>query len=465
MRQRKVITLLVIAGVVMSLTSCGDVQSSTTERVGEENTEESSKGQSTADSNVETMHFVSEGKIEETVMVDESDIKITATELSYTDYDIRLNLTIENNSDKDLSFTSGSMGYGCNAINGYMIQGGYMNADVSAGKNTNETIRFNLDELSVYGITKIADIQVGFRITDDSYDVIYQGKGKVKTSLEASYNYKVDTFAENLKSKAIEKLTGCSVNYYSDENLYDQSGVKIVSEALITNKDGEQVILIEIENDSSELVYCTTIDIALNKMIVYSALWTSDAVAPHTRCVASLSPLSLLDERYWELFGISEIGEISFTFAGTDGAWTEVTSPQEISIALKKKVSPVNNKGDEVYNENGIRIISKGLMEDTSEYSEDINMLFLVENNSAQIIEIDDSFDSLSVNGYMVDYMIGSREIPAGKCALVDVEIDDSSLQDSGIAGITGIAETEMTFEIRDGNYNVIAEPTVLVKY
>ncbi len=49
---------------------------------------------------------------------------------------IRLNLTIENNSDKDLSFTSGSMGYGCNAINGYMIQGGYMNADVSAGKNT-----------------------------------------------------------------------------------------------------------------------------------------------------------------------------------------------------------------------------------------------------------------------------------------------------------------------------------------
>ena len=127
-------------------------------------------------------------------------------------------------------------------------------------------------------------------------------------------------------------------------------------------------------------------------------------------------------------------------------------------------MSPVNNKGDEVYNENGIRIISKGLMEDTSEYSKDINMLFLVENNSSEIIEIDDSYDSLSVNGYM----IGSREIPAGKCALVDVEIDDSSLQDSGIAGITGIigiAETEMTFEIRDGNYNVIAEPTVLVKY
>ena len=61
--------------------------------------------------------------------------------------------------------------------------------------------------------------------------------------------------------------------------------------------------------------------------------------------------------------------------------------------------------------------------------------------------------------------MISSREIPAGKCALVDVEIDDSSLQDSGIAGIAAISETEMTFEIKDKNYNVIAEPTVLVKY
>lgn len=465
MRQKKVITLFAVAGMVLFLTSCENAQSTTTEGMEKESIMETVNEQSTTDSNTEIAHFVRDGKVEETVMVNEKDIKITATDLSYTDYDIRLSLTIENNSDKDLSFVSGSVGYSCNAINGYIVQGGYMNADVLAGKKTNETIRFNLDELSIYGITKIADIQVGFRVTDDSYDAIYQGMGQVKTSLAATYDYKVDTFAQNLKSRAIEKLTGCNVDYFSDEILYDQSGVRIVSEALITNKDGEQSILIEIENDSSELVYCTTSDIALNKMIVYSALWSSNAVAPHTRCVANLSLLALLDEEYWDLFGISEIGEISFTFVGTDGAWTEITSPHKVSIALEKKMSPINNKGDEVYNEDGIRIISKGLMEDTSEYSEDIHMLFLVENNSSDIIEIDDSYDSLSVNGYMIDYMNSIREIPAGKCALVDVAIDEYSLQDNGIAGITDISETEITFEIKDENHDIIAEPTVLVKY
>ena len=93
-------------------------------------------------------------------------------------------------------------------------------------------------------------------------------------------------------------------------------------------------------------------------------------------------------------------------------------------------------------------------MEDTSEYSKDINMLFWLKIIPPRLLRLMILMILLSVNGYMVGYMIGSREIPAGKCALVDVEIDDSSLQDSGIAGIagiTGIAETEMTFEIRMG--------------
>ena len=61
--------------------------------------------------------------------VPDSGIKIfTATELSYTDYSAELNLLIENNSDKNLSFISGSMGYSCNAVNGYMVNDGYLNA-------------------------------------------------------------------------------------------------------------------------------------------------------------------------------------------------------------------------------------------------------------------------------------------------------------------------------------------------
>lgn len=104
-------------------------------------------------------------------------------------------------------------------------------------------------------------------------------------------------------------------------------------------------------------------------------------------------------------------------------------------------------------------------MEDPSKYSDDIHMLFLIENNYADTIEIEDEDDSLSINGYMVDYTAGSREIPSGKYAVIDVEMDKSSLEDSGIVEITDIQEAEIMFEIDDSKHNNIAEPKLLIQY
>lgn len=465
MKKKTVNMVFVMAGVVLSLVSCKSAQSTAVGQQDVDNTVETADTKSDKNQDIGIKGFSCDGIIEETVMVDESDIKITATDLCYTDYAIQLNLTIENNSDKDLSFVSGSIGYSCNAINGYMMSGGYMNADVLAGKKSNESIRFDLDELSIYGITEIADIQVGFQVSDDDYETVYTGVGQVKTSAADSYDYETDTFAETLKSGVLEKIVDCSVDYYSDDELYNQNGISIISEALVTNKDGEKTIFIEIENKSSELVYGVTSGMTLNGLVVYSARWSSDAVSPQKRCVVGLTPSSMLEENYWDLFGISEIGDIAFTFAATDGKWNEVAPSQEVRIALQKKTTSIDDKGEEVYNENEIRIIAKGLIEDSSDYSDDIHMLFLIENNYSDTIVIDDVYDSLSINGYMVDYMAGSSEVPSGKYALIDVEIDESSLEECGITGKEGIAEVEITFEIKDGKHNDIAEPTVLIKY
>ncbi|MDE5698237.1 MAG: catabolite control protein A [Lachnospiraceae bacterium] len=465
MKRKTVNMVFVMAGVVLSLASCKNAQSTAVGQQDVDNIVEAADAKSDKNQDIGIKGFSRDGIIEETVMVDESDIKITATDLCYTDYAVQLNLTIENNSDKDLSFVSGSMGYSCNAINGYMLPSGYMNADVLAGKKTNETIRFRIDELSIYGITEIADIQIGFNVSDDDYQTVYRGVGQVKTSEADSYDYETDTFAENLKSGVLEKMVDCKVDYYSDDELYNQNGISIISEALVTNKDGEKTVFIEIENKSSELVYGVTSGMTINGLVVYSANWSSDAVSPQTRCVVGLTPSDMLDEDYWDLFGISEIENIAFSFVITDEEWNEVASSQEVSIALAKKTHPIDDKGKEVYNENGIRIIAKGLIEDSSDYSNDIHMLFLIENNYSDTIVIDDVYNSLSINGYMVDYMAGSRKFPSGKCALIDVEIDKSSLEECGIAGKEGIAEAEITFEIKDGKHNDIAEPTVLIEY
>ena len=70
-----------------------------------------------------TIQFAPSATIEETVLVDESDVKITATDLSYTKRAVEVNLSIENNTNKNLSFQGGMRNYYCSSINGYMVDG------------------------------------------------------------------------------------------------------------------------------------------------------------------------------------------------------------------------------------------------------------------------------------------------------------------------------------------------------
>ena len=104
--------------------------------------------------------------LDDTVLVDEDGVKITATGLAYTAYSVDLGLTIENNSGKDLSFVSGSLGYSCNSVNGYMVDDGYLNCDVGNGKKANDIISFSYDTLMLYGIDEIADLEIGISMTD-----------------------------------------------------------------------------------------------------------------------------------------------------------------------------------------------------------------------------------------------------------------------------------------------------------
>lgn len=157
---------MLLAVVIVLLSACGggssDGHPSST-------TDSGTTGTAVAGSE-NTVQFDPSAVIEETILVDESDIKITATGLKYTAYDVKLSLAIENNSSQDLSFYSGTLAYSCNSVNGYMVDDGYLNADVAAGKKANETVSISVDELTLLGCSDIADIELGFRVTDDDYN-------------------------------------------------------------------------------------------------------------------------------------------------------------------------------------------------------------------------------------------------------------------------------------------------------
>ena len=122
-------SLLLMICLIFSLAACG---SNTNDALA--GSEQQTAGDQQERSGEELGSFNKSASLDETVMVDENGVKITATGLNYTDYSVDLELSIENSSGKDLSFSSGTMGYHCNSINGYMVSDGYLNCDVQTGK-------------------------------------------------------------------------------------------------------------------------------------------------------------------------------------------------------------------------------------------------------------------------------------------------------------------------------------------
>ncbi len=88
--------------MVLALTACGNSSQGSTDGENKPENEVINQGG-------EELTPVFSATINETVLVDEKDVKITATELTYTEYSAELELLIENNSNKDLSFYSGSL--------------------------------------------------------------------------------------------------------------------------------------------------------------------------------------------------------------------------------------------------------------------------------------------------------------------------------------------------------------------
>lgn len=204
--------LLIIAlalTLVLNFSACGTSSDTPPQN---DNKESLYTEQSTLASEIETKYTTSEAvtethkktlgeffetaEIEETVMIDENDVKITAKGLKYTSYSVELELDIENNSDKALSFISGSLGYSCNSVNGYMISDGYLNCDIAAGKKANDSISFSYDGLMLYGITYISDIGIGFYTSDDDYNYTYYTPRQIKTSAFERHDYSKNCYQE-----------------------------------------------------------------------------------------------------------------------------------------------------------------------------------------------------------------------------------------------------------------------------
>ena len=164
------------------------------------------------------------------------------------------------------------------------------------------------------------------------------------------------------------------------------------------------------------------------------------------------------------IYGINEVGSVALSLNQLDPNGNYIAEERSIEIMVPGVDTGYDATGEEVYRNNGLRIVSKTILEDSSEYSSDMYVLMLAENTSGRTLTIDDTYDSLSVNGYMTDYSFYSAELADGESAALEIRLQESSLEENQIASVSDISELEVGFEIK-ADRDIIDEPTVLIQF
>ena len=406
---------------------------------------------------VEEIKINTDAAIEETVLYDEEGLKIIAKELTFSDYDMEIKLRIENSSEKALSVTSNTLGYSCNAVNGKMIEDGYIHAQLAPGKNSIETADFGLQELMISGITEIAEIELGFTISDEDYNYTYTGPLMLHTNLSEEHDPAADSYRKAINSGFFQEKYGYRVKSFIEEDLPSGDYVTVLSEAVINNKDGASSLFLELLNTSDEAVDAAISGIALNGLKVTFGNWDSVTILGGHTATLSVKLENVLEKEFAEVLGIRE-----YTLFNADICVEKADDSLEeleefpIEIRISDADASYDTSGDVVYDAEGIRVISKGFHEDPSGYSRTIHLLFIVENHRDNAIYFTHKYDSFSINDLMTDAILYSETVDPGESALMDLEVWESNFEDADIKGIDDIETAQFTAEIRDENYRLI---------
>lgn len=455
---KRTIIISVMLAVAMLMVACGGPSGKT----GSGNDSGGKQEQANSNYSTDDLGRSFGATIDENVLVDEQGVKITAKELTYSNYAADLSLLIENNSDRQLSFYAGTMGYSMNSVNGYMIPDGYISEDVAAGMTANVDMSFNLDQLSLYGFKDIADIGVGFQIKDENDEYLVTGPLEIKTSAADNYDYSKDTYKEAMDSPVMPAVYGFTIDYKAEDVLYDEDGIKILNEYVVTNKDGEQSIFLEVQNTSDRNLYATATDAVVNK-IACSSTAASEFIVAGKRCVMTISMDNLLSKNYLEKLGMKEYKNFLTYFGVKDEDYNAIGG-KDIEIPFAGDVRPEDFETETVYDANGFKVMDMGIVKTDLSFSDDLHILLLVKNETDKVVSISDGLNDVYVNKTKVSDITLGQDARPNNYALIDISLMGYDLENNGI-DISTITKATVKLEMRDPNYQLLNEAEITLTY
>ena len=142
--------------------------------------------------------------------------------------------------------------------------------------------------------------------------------------------------------------------------------------------------------------------------------------------------------------GVKEIATMEFKLRILDSGWNALATSNTIKVDTSIAGTyrqEYDDSGNEVMNQNGVRIVEKGVVYDSSFGT---GVVLYIEDNSDRDITV--QISDTSVNGCAIDGII-AEDVAAGKRAISEIIFLDSDLQDNGI---TDINEVQLCFNIID---------------
>lgn len=293
--------------LIVIITAVAGSGGNSTKSITSSNNSESATEAST-DSTIKTATPASsdDTTIDEQVIFDANDVKITAVEYSTAGlFGDSIKVLIENNG-------TSNVGIGCDAliVNDYMITD-LFSEQVAAGKKSNETIDLYTSQLKAAGIDMIGKVEVRFHLYDP------------------------DTYMTTYTSDLVEIQT----NHYADmdttpnddgQELYNNGGIRIVGKYVDENSFWGNGIVLYLENNSEQNVTVQVNDMSINGYMM-SPIFSSTVYA-HKKAIDDITIFqSDLDQN-----GITSVDDVELTFHIFDpDTFSTITDSDVVSFSTK----------------------------------------------------------------------------------------------------------------------------------
>ena len=223
--------------------------------------------------------------------------------------------------------------------------------------------------------------------------------------------------------------------------LFDQDGICITATGLSTDSLFGPELNLLVENDSVQNIVVQPNYCMVNGYMMDGLL--SADVAAGKKANDTLDFLSNALARC----GIETITDIELDLVVSDGnSWQTLyeTGPVILQTsAAGQYTQTYDDSGEEIYNQNGIRVVAKSVNDDLF----GMGIKFYLENNTDKAVIV--NADNVSVNGYMMTDLFYSDLAPRSH-AVDTLTLLGSELEDNHIDTIT---DAELSLQITDADY------------